>query len=203
MFGNKSLDSFDFEILYHVYTHVSVNELVFREQKNYFFFLDKIKFYLLPILDIYAYCLMPNHIHFLVTFKNKNEVLQNLKLENPDFEDDKTHQILMKPFSNLLNSYAKAYNKIYSRKGSLFLDYLKRIRVDNEAYLLNIFNYIHNNPKNHGFVENPEDWKFSSYNSYLNQDKFSLVNRRFMMSYFDSLEDFIAFHKKDIYLDEF
>ncbi|WJK01760.1 hypothetical protein [Elizabethkingia anophelis] len=60
------------------------------------------------------------------------------------------HQSLMKPFSNMLNAYAKAYNKKYNRRGSLFLDFLKRKRVDSENYLLKLVHYIHNNPVNHG-----------------------------------------------------
>ncbi|MPM97043.1 hypothetical protein SDC9_144214 [bioreactor metagenome] len=138
---------------------------------------------------------MPNHFHFLVAFKDKVEVFKNLKLENSNFDDSKTHQFLMKPVSNLLNSYAKAYNKMYGRRGSLFIDYVKRIRIEDENYLLNTFRYIHQNPVNHGFVKEIEDWKYSSYSGYLNLEKFSLVNRNFMMTFFDSQKNFIEFHK--------
>lgn len=36
--------------------------------------------------------------------------------------NENEHQFLMKPFSDLLNAYAKAYNKMYNRKGALFMD---------------------------------------------------------------------------------
>src|SRR5690606_37755500 len=100
-------NSFDFNGIFHVYTHANGHELVFREDKNYIFFLEKLKHYLLPVLDIYGYCLMQNHIHLLVAFKTKEEVLENLNLETDAIDASKNHPILMRPFSNLLNSYAK------------------------------------------------------------------------------------------------
>ncbi len=187
-------DSFDFNGIFHVYTHVNGNELVFREDKNYIFFLEKMKLYLLPILEIYAYCLMQNHIHLLVAFKTGEAVAENLTIEAAEISGEKSHQHLMKPFSNLLNSYAKAYNKMYGRRGALFLDYLKRIRIDDENYLLNTFKYIHRNPVNHGFVRDLSEWKFSSYRSYLQPETASAVTRDYMLKYFCSLDEFIEFH---------
>lgn len=58
---------------YHIYNHAIGNENFFREDKNYLFFLQLLKKYLVPICDIYSYALMPNHIHLLVHFnENKN-----------------------------------------------------------------------------------------------------------------------------------
>ena len=198
MHASKYLDNFDFSGIYHVYTHVNGNELVFREDKNYIFFLEKLKLYLSPILEIYAYCLMQNHIHLLVAFKTKEEVLENLNLETAATDASKNHPILMRPFSNLLNSYAKAYNKIYDRRGALFLDYLKRTNIDDEKYLLNTFRYIHRNPVHHGLARDAIEWKFSSYRSYLHPEMESAVRRDFMLKYFDTQDEFIQFHKTDV-----
>lgn len=191
---SRHRNSFDFNGIFHVYTHANGHELVFREDKNYIFFLEKLKHYLLPVLDIYAYCLMQNHIHLLVVFKANNEVSKNLNIETANLVGEKSHQILMKQFSNLLNSYAKDYNKIYGRRGALFLDYLKRIRIDDEKYLLNTFKYIHRNPVNHGFVRDVSEWKFSSYRSYLHPETASAVTRDYMLKFFGSIDEFIEFH---------
>lgn len=196
MFGDKRLEDFDFESIYHIYSHVSGKELIFRESKNYTFFLDKIKFYICPIADIFAYCLMPDHFHLLIAFKKKEIIFENLNISITEFDDKKSHQFLMKPFSNLLNSYAKAYNKVYARKGALFMDYIKRTKIEDEKYLLNVLNYIHNNPVNHGFVNQLEEWKYCSYLSYLDIKKSSSLKRSFIMSFFDGTSDFIEFHKK-------
>ena len=197
MHASKYLDNFDFSAIYHVYTHVNGSELVFREDRNYIFFLEKMKLYLLPMLEIYAYCLMQNHIHLLIAFKTKEEIFENLNLEAAGQDAFRNHQILMRAFSNLLNSYAKAYNKVYDRRGALFLDYLKRTRIDDENYLLNTLRYIHRNPVNHGFVRDANDWEFSSYRSYLHPDKPSAVERDVMLKYFNTPDEFIEFHKTD------
>ncbi len=61
--------------------------------------------------------------------------------------------------------------------------------------------YIHNNPVNHGFVNEIDQWKHSSYNSYLNLEKDSKLNRTEIMQYFDSLEIFRNFHQSNIEYD--
>lgn len=107
----------------------------------------------------------------------------------------------MKQFSNLLNGYAKAYNKRYNRKGSIFLDYLKRKRVNDEKYLTKLLQYIHNNPVNHGLVKDIRSWKYSSYHSCTNTAKSSHIERTEMMKYFDTVNDFILYHQSNVEYD--
>lgn len=111
------------------------------------------------------------------------------------------HQSLMKSFGNFLNSYAKAFNKKYDRKGALFLNAVKRKKISDEKYLLKVLHYIHNNPVNHGFVNKADQWEHSSYNSYLHPEKKSKLNRMEIMGYFDSLEVFKNYHRSDIEYD--
>jgi|GEM_PF-4488138 len=55
---------------YHIYNHaVHLNNL-FSEAKDYALFLMRLEEYILPIADIYAYCLMPNHYHLLLQIKD-------------------------------------------------------------------------------------------------------------------------------------
>lgn len=61
--------------------------------------------------------------------------------------------------------------------------------------------YIHNNPVNHGFVEDINDWKYSSYYSYINLDKASKIERTEMMQYFETIKDFIEYHKSNVEYD--
>ncbi|WP_265132472.1 transposase [Chryseobacterium oranimense] len=186
----SNTENFEYEYVYHIYSHANGRDLIFREEENYKYFLDKLVKYIVPIAEIYAYCLMPNHFHLLVRFKSEDQI--------PN-EDE--HKYLMKQFSNLLNGYAKAYNKRYHRKGSLFLDYLKRKRVNDNTYLIKLFHYIHNNPVNHGFVEDIKDWKYSSYHSYINLAKESKIERTEMMQYFDTVNDFIEYHQSNVEYD--
>jgi putative transposase len=57
------------ETYYHVYNRAIGNEKAFLEEKNYHFFLQKIKDYLLSIANVYSYCLLPNHYHLLLYIK--------------------------------------------------------------------------------------------------------------------------------------
>lgn len=186
----SNTESFEYGYVYHIYTHANGKDLIFREDENYKYFLSKLLKYIIPIAEIYGYCLMPNHFHLLMRFKNSDQVSN---------EDE--HKYLMRQFSNLLNGYAKAYNKKYKRKGSLFLDFLKRKRVDDERYLIKLLHYIHNNPVNHGFVEGINDWKYSSYHSYIRLAKESKIERKEMMQYFDTIKDFVEYHKSNVEYD--
>ncbi|WP_029297535.1 hypothetical protein [Chryseobacterium hispalense] len=183
-------ENFEFDSVYHVFSHVNGKELIFREETNYHFFLKQLDKYILPVADIYSYCLLPNHFHLLLRFKNIDDI---------DIESE--HQYLMKNFGNFLNSYAKAFNKKYNRKGALFLNAIKRKKITDEKYLLKILHYIHNNAVNHGFVNEINEWKHSSYKSYLNPEKESKLNRTEIMQYFDSLDIFKNYHQSNIEYD--
>ncbi|WP_295202422.1 transposase [uncultured Chryseobacterium sp.] len=185
---NTNIDNFECGYVYHIYTHANGKDLIFREEENYRYFLEKILKYIIPFAEIYAYCLIPNHFHLLLRFKELKHV-------------ENEHFYLMKQFSNLLNGYAKAYNKRYNRKGSLFLDYLRRKRVNDEKYLTKLLHYIHNNPVNHGLVKDIRNWRYSSYHSYINTAKTSHVERAEMMKYFDTINDFIMYHRSSIEYD--
>lgn len=183
-------ESFEFDSVYHIFSHVNGKELIFREETNYQFFLKQLDKYILPIADIYSYCLLPNHFHLLLRFK--------------DFEGvniDEQHKYLMKRFGDFLNSYAKAFNKMYERRGALFLNVIKRKKVTDEKYLMKVLHYIHNNPVNHGFVNKIDEWKHSSYISYLNPEKESKLERMEIMQYFDSLNVFRNYHQSNIEYD--
>lgn len=183
-------ESFEFDSVYHIFSHVNGKELIFREETNYQFFLKQLDKYIFPIADIYSYCLLPNHFHLLLRFKN---------IKGVNVEDE--HQFLMKSFGNFLNSYAKAFNKKYNRKGALFLNAIKRKKITDEKYLMKVLHYIHNNPVIHGIVSENIQWKHSSYNSYLHPEKESKLKRSEMLQYFDSLEIFRNYHQSDIEYD--
>ncbi len=190
-------ENFEFGQIYHLFTRVNGNELIFRKEDNYNYFLKQISKYLLPYLEIYAYCLVSQRFSLLVCFRSKNEIFNQLKLPEKELSSEAEHKFLMQPISNLLNSYAKAYNKMFQRKGALFFDYIKREKIDEEGQLKDIFKGIHHIPLQHGLVKSVAEWKYSSFNAYLNVNKPSKMNRDFMMRFFSNTQDFIQFHKID------
>ena len=61
--------------LYYIYNQGNNKQKIFYNRDNYFFFLRKLKDYILPFADILAWCLMPNHFHLMVLV-NEVELIQ-------------------------------------------------------------------------------------------------------------------------------
>jgi REP element-mobilizing transposase RayT len=174
------------EETYHIYNKTVGKERMFKTADDYGFFLQKAMQFMLPVCDIYAYCLLPNHFHFLLKIKAV-EVLQKMGKEN-------SHTLVARAFTNFFISYAKSYNAAHHRTGRLFLQSFKRILVDSDDYFLNLIGYIHRNPLHHGVVTNFDEWKYSSYPIYLNGTKTS-IQKDEVLAYFNSIDDFLEFHE--------
>ncbi|MDY7393908.1 transposase [Aureibaculum sp. 2210JD6-5] len=170
---------------YHIFNKGNNGEGIFIEEMNYFYFLNLIKKYLIPVAEIWSYCLLKNHFHLLVRIKDE--------LEDKD---------ISKAFSNLFNAYSKSINKKYNRNGSLFTDRFKRIKVEDEKYLIAIILYIHLNPVHHGFVSNLDKYQHSSYNAIIS-DKPTLIERYEVLEMLGGLDNFIHVIKnKKLQIDE-
>ncbi len=65
--------------MYHVWTHANGNENLFRTDDNYNYFLEKYIYHIHPVVETFAYCLMPNHLHLMVRIRNEYEVLEFLR----------------------------------------------------------------------------------------------------------------------------
>jgi len=193
---------------YHIYNRAIADELIFREEKNYSFFLDKYRQYIVPVADTMSFCLMPNHFHILIRVK-KHGVIEKLILNRPkgqkeftkaDNAQEKENYValfLSKQFSNLFSSYTQAYNLVYARKGSLFLKNFKRKPIEHDDYFIRLVNYIHRNPVNHGFVNKPQQWKYSSYNAIVS-DQPTLVKREEVLYWFGGLASFMYNHLRSM-----
>ncbi len=182
----KGLIDFVPDIYYHLVNHAAGSELLFRNEENYNFFLKRYSHYMPSVCSTVAYCLMPNHIHILVRIHSERTLQKHPKYKG------NLHKLVMQEWSNLLNSYAKSYNKVFNRKGALWIDYTKRFVIESEVYLTNTINYIHQNPVKHGFVESLEDWQHSSFNSLISSKKLAskekwyligLVAKRLLLSF--------------------
>lgn len=138
------------------------------------------------LVNIGAYCLMPNHFHILIT----------------QIEDDGISKFIKK----LLTSYVMYFNKKYQRTGSLFEGRFKAEHVDNDRYLKYLYSYIHLNPvkliqkdwKDNGIQNKNEaikflnQYKYSSYSDYLGEDRVQnkILNTESFPKYFLSPKNF-------------
>ena len=138
--------------IYHLLSRANGNEKIFKEDENYRFFLSRIEKYIAPIADLYSYCLLPNHFHLMAQIKSR-EVIESYFLQMKPGKiliADKTSDFIMERFSNFLNSYTKSFNKMYNRKGGLFMDFLRRVKIEGDEQFKKAVFYIHKNPVHHG-----------------------------------------------------
>ncbi|MEO6136399.1 MAG: transposase [Ginsengibacter sp.] len=186
--------------IYHIFNRAIGDEKLFREDKNYLFFLQKYKQHILPVADTFAYSLLPNHFHFLIRIKDEIQIAALFRSsKKKEAELELLSGFIMERFGNLFNSYAKSFNKEYSRKGNLFMDTMKRVEVENDAQFGSEVFYVHKNPVHHHYCKKIEDWKWSSYHSLLsNLD--TLLLRKEVIEWFGSREKFIEFHRQPIFL---
>jgi len=149
---------------YHIYNHGNADDNLFRSEENYRYFLQKYGEYIKPVVHTYAFCLLPNHFHFLVQVKEE-DVLTNLT-GFKNLSGLKLERRIVLQFSNFFNAYTKAFNKMYDRKGKLFLTPFQRKGIGHPWQFLNTWKYIHYNPVRHNFTEDAFDWPYSSIHDY-------------------------------------
>jgi len=148
---------------YHFFNRGSHKQSIFREPDNYLFVLRKLKKYSISLkIKIIAYCLMPNHYHFLVR------------------QDGMLAAGLLP--QRVFNSYSKSYNLRYSHTGTLFEGNYKVQQIENKPYLQNLCVYIHANPVHHGIVSDPADWPYSNYLEWIGQREGTLFDKDFVQS---------------------
>jgi len=173
---------------YHVFNRGNAGSNIFFQSRNYKYFLSLYKKFLLDYLNTLAYCLLPNHFHFLVQI-------------NSQITDDNISKVISEGFRKLFITYTQAINKQERRHGSLFQKNFKRIEVDDEDYLSRLIGYIHLNPVKHGLVNDFKNYPHSSFKSFLS-DKPTNLSRLYVLNWFGGLEQFEDFHNdnKCLYL---
>lgn len=126
-------------------------------------------------VEIFAYCLMPNHFHFLL-----KQLIDGG---------------IAKFIGNFQNSYTRYFNTLHKRDGSLFLDQFKALRIETDEQLIHLSRYIHLNPYT-GFVVKTFDelelYPFSSFNHYIKGDE-NTISSNFILGFFKNLESYKQF----------
>lgn len=118
--------------------------------------------------DIYAFCLMDNHAHMLI----KEEI------------DD-----ISRIMRRINTSYANYFNIKYDRVGHVFQGRYISEAIEDDRYLLAAVRYIHNNPVKAGIVKEPQEFTWSSYNSYLGKESFESII---------SIDEILGMFSKDV-----
>lgn len=189
--------------IYHVFNRSIAKQPIFTRSKDYQRALEVLKFYLYgkptirfsyynklpinqkseflanltdtkPVVELICFCLMPNHVHFL---------LKNL-----------TDNGVNKFMSNFQNSYARYFNTKENRSGSLFQQNFKAVRIESDEQLIHVSRYIHLNPVTSFIIEANElkDYLWSSYPDYLSGDSRN-VSPHLVLGHFRRVKDYEKF----------
>ena len=155
--------------MYHIYNQGNNRQTIFAGQEDYSIFLNLYERLMQSNLATIAWCLMPNHFHFMVYADERCAT----KI--------KQGGILIDPITNgirkLLSGYARIFNSRNSKSGSLFRQKTKakclsdiEITPDSpyhqQDYFVNCFHYIHLNPLVANLVSRLEEWEYSSFKDY-------------------------------------
>ncbi len=140
------------------------------------------------LVDIVAYCLMPNHFHLLVREKAEGGI-----------------SIFMKKIST---AYSMYFNSKNDRSGALFEGRFKAKHINNDEYLRYLISYIHLNPVK--LIESKwkeekikdvnkaskylKEYRYSSYQDYLgfNRAESKILELGLFFDYFETFETFIG-----------
>lgn len=183
---------------YHIYNRGVEKREIFLDDQDYRVFLHLLKFYLSPPdplnehplsnlsltgfnpvrlrplktlfgeIELLAYCLMPNHFHFLVKQRSIDGITQLLR--------------------KLSTTFSMYFNSRYKRVGHLFQGTFRAVLIQQDDYLLHLSRYIHLNSKElTGF--NPVSsvsYPYSSYGYYLGTKNAFWIKPQFILDYFRS-----------------
>jgi len=142
--------------VYHITSRGHNRYKLFHSLGDYAIYKKSIKDYKEKfIFDVFHYCLMPNHAHILLRVNKGAELPRIMQRIN--------------------QSYASHYRKSYKLIGNLFQGRYKSFFVDKDEYLLECGRYIERNPLRAGIVTDLSDYKFSSYDFYVNGKKDDIV----------------------------
>ena len=160
--------------VYHVILRGSAQQLIFEDDRDRRHFLgvltEKLKDFNVSVM---AWCLMGNHVHLLLR-ASLDGLVDTMKIVGA--------------------RYATYFNLRHGRCGHLFQGRFLSEPVEDDAYFLEVVRYIHRNPLKAGITRSLS-YRWSSYHEYLEQP--TLSDTELVLSMFDSLEEFIAFHHED------
>ena len=160
---------------YHIINRGAYKNKIFIDKQDYEAFLEILEYYLayprskffgytklvdkpyknvkvtnLTTIHLVAYCLMPNHFHFI--FKQLPEATLKTNISN-----------LMR---RLMIAYAMYFQNRHKHEGAIFQGRYKNVEVDTNEQLLYLSKYIHKNPEK--LVNKLEKYPYSSYQAYIN-----------------------------------
>jgi REP element-mobilizing transposase RayT len=154
-------------LVYHVYARGNRRQDIFLDGRDYRAYLARLARYRTKHdAIVYAYCLMPNHVHILI---RTGLVPLSLLMQG------------------IQQSYTQYFNRRHSVIGHLFQGRYKASVCTEEAYLATLIHYIHANPVRAGLAASPQLYRYSSHAAYRDGRPTALVDPRPVLQMLGSL----------------
>ena len=122
-------------------------------------------------VDVWAYCLMPNHVHLVLVPRRKDSLTRLLR---------DTHA-----------TYARRINQVHGWQGHLWQERFHSFVMD-ERHLLSAVRYIELNPVRAGLCKHPDEWPWSSVHFHLQRRADKLMTMGAIQDYIDEWHRYIA-----------
>jgi REP element-mobilizing transposase RayT len=141
-------------------------QAIFHSPKDYNSFLSMLRVTKQRYhFKLYAYALMPNHIHLFLEVGQKPSA---------------------RIMQSLLTSYAQYFNREYERTGHLFQGRYKAVLCEKDSYAMWLLRYIHLNPIRANIAKELNQWKWTSHGEYCGKTKKDLIDNGVVAELFGS-----------------
>lgn len=186
------------DFFYHIYNRGVARQVIFNSNHDYLRMLKTFSFYLenekqlrfskmdeqelnkilrvepqKPLVEILAYCLMPNHFHLILRQIVDNGISTFMRRS--------------------LDSYTRYYNVKNDRVGTIFQGRFKGVLVESDEYLFHLSRYVHLNPFVDNICKDPSSYNWSSYYDYLNNKNHRLCHPDFILKMIGSPQNYSEF----------
>ena len=130
-------------LIYHALNRGNRREAVFHKPADYDAFLEAVAEARrrLP-LDLFGYCLMPNHFHLVLRPREDGDLGRWMR--------------------RLLTTHAKRYHRHYGTSGHVWQGRFKAFPIQDDGHLVTVLRYVERNPLRAELVARAEHWKWSS-----------------------------------------
>lgn len=181
--------------IYHIFNRGSEKRRIFEDRRDYQRFLKTLQYYQLDglnvslskfsslheykmntakkLVEILAFCLMPNHFHLLVKQVGDSGITQFM--------------------SKTSNSFTKYYNIRHSRIGPLLQAEFKAVLIESDEQFIHVQRYIHLNPVASFLTDDLTNYEWSSYPEYLGKQGKGVCATHDVQSFFKSTKEFESF----------
>ena len=141
---------------YHIINRGNQKQNIFQEEPDFEKYLEILRHYKKKYnFKLYAYCLMPNHIHLVIDIRKTSD--------------------LAKIMQGLTQTYTVWFNNKYNKVGRLWQGRFKSMLIQKDKYLIDCLQYIELNPVRADITSSPADYSWSSWQERtLTNNKFSL-----------------------------